>query len=129
MAGPPKCDAIRIPRTPTRMWPSRHAIVVTGGGVGSGKAKSIVNGPVPGSSSDSRARTIQQPFTGSQKDSSAVSPSSFGRTRTFQWKASWAGSSFVQFTAIAGTVVPFEDSGGPESRETQPTKDEEGETR
>jgi hypothetical protein len=97
------------------MWPSRHAIVVTGGGVGSGKAKSMVNGPEPGSSSDFLGRTVQQFATGSQKYSSSVSPSSFGRTRTFQWKSSWSVSSLVQFTAIPGTVGPIEDRTGPES--------------
>ena len=48
----------------------------------------MVNGPVPGSSSDFRGRTVQQPATGSQKYSSSVSPASFGRVCTFQWKSS-----------------------------------------
>ena len=36
-----------MPRTPTTMCPSRQAIVVTGGGSGSGMAKSMVNSPAP----------------------------------------------------------------------------------
>ena len=57
--------------------------MVTGGGSGSGNAKSMVNAPLPactGAVDVPRGRTFQAPGTGSQKYSSSVSPSSRGRS-------------------------------------------------
>ena len=98
--GPPKCPATRIPSTPTMMCASRHAIVVTGGGDGSGNTKSTVNAPAPGPEraepEAGRGRTFQQPGTGSQKYSSSVSPSSRGRRCSRQCQSSCSASSSVQ---------------------------------
>ena len=57
--------------------------MVTGGGCGSGKAKSMVNAPLPactGADEVPRGRTFQACGAGSQKYSSSVSPASRGRS-------------------------------------------------
>src|SRR5215211_3175072 len=72
--------------TPTITWAIRHAIVVNGGGVGSGNSKSIC---------PSRC-TVQQPSTGSQKYSSSVNPSRRWRSCPRQWKSSWSASWVVR---------------------------------
>jgi hypothetical protein len=77
----------------------RHAIVVTGGGVGSGIAKSMVNSPVPaaiGAAEVPRGRTFHAPGTGSQRYSSSVSPSSRGRSCARQCQSSCSASDEVQ---------------------------------
>ena len=43
----PKWLAARSPKTPIAMWPMRQAIVVIGGGDGSGSAKSMTASPAP----------------------------------------------------------------------------------
>ena len=90
-AARPKCDALRTARTPTMTCPSRQAMVVKGGGSGSGNAKSMVISPPPacmGAVPVPRGRTLQQSGTGSQKYSSSLSPSSRGRSWVSQWKDS-----------------------------------------
>ena len=68
----------------------RHAIVVTGGGAGSGNSQSIVKGPLPGWSAPSRGRTFQLPATGSHRYSASVSPARRGRSWCCQWWTSWS---------------------------------------
>ena len=65
--------------------------MVTGGGSGSGKAKSMVNAPLPactGAVEVPRGRTFQPFGAGSQKYSSSVSPASRGRSWPFQCQSS-----------------------------------------
>jgi hypothetical protein len=72
-----------MPSTPTMMCPSLQAIVVTGGGTGSGMAKSMVNSPAPtemGAEPVPRGRTFHAPGAGSQRYSASVIPSSRGRS-------------------------------------------------
>ena len=44
----PKCEALRWPKMPTRMWAMRQAMVVTGAGSGSGNSKSATQVAAPG---------------------------------------------------------------------------------
>ena len=72
-----------MPKQPMTMCAIRQAIVVTGAGSGGGQAKSAVKSPEPSASGavpSPRERTLQQPGTGSQRNSSSVSPSSRGRS-------------------------------------------------
>jgi hypothetical protein len=70
--------ATRVPNTPTMRCASRHAMVVTGAGLGSEEAKSITNSPPPAAIAARpcpRGWIFQVSATGSQKYSSSVSPS------------------------------------------------------
>ena len=82
--------------------------MVTGGGTGSGTAKSIVKSPLPawtGALEVPRGRTLQVSGTGSQKYSSSVSPSSRGRSWCCQWKSSWSTSSGFQSRVVLVVVM------------------------
>ena len=85
------------------MWPSRHAIVVTGTGTGSGYSKSMTRSPFPAAmalTALARGRTLQQPGTGSQKYSSSVRPSIRGRNDVCQYHSSWSIAICFQSNAM-----------------------------
>src|SRR4051794_20356054 len=108
MGGPPKCEALRWPNTPMVTCASRHAIVVTGGGVGSGNSQSMTKSPAPAAivvRASARGRTLQQSATGSQKHSSSVSPVSRGRTCASQCHVSCSSASSCQATSMAPTYA------------------------
>ena len=100
------------------MWAMRHAIVVIGGGEGSGIAKSMTASPIPtaiGVVASARGRMLQHPGTGSHKYCSSVSESSRGRSTLPQWNSSWSTSSCVQSIVMVRTVPRIEDRFGPQS--------------
>jgi hypothetical protein len=79
-------------------WPNRHAIVVNGGGSGSGIANSMTWSPVPawtGAAPVPRGRTLHE-GTGSQRYSGSVSPSNRGLSWLVQWWSIWSISSSFQ---------------------------------
>ena len=79
--GPGLC--VRAPKQPTTTCSSRHAIVVTGAGSGTGKANSMTRSPAPpwtGATESPFARRLQVSATGSQRYSSSVRPSRRGRS-------------------------------------------------
>ena len=74
---------VRAPKQPTTTCSSRHAIVVTGAGSGTGKANSMTRSPAPpwtGATESPFARRLQVSATGSQRYSSSVRPSRRGRS-------------------------------------------------
>ena len=94
------------------MCARRHAIVVTGGGSGSGNANSTVNGPVPGCPSPVRGRTFHAGCAGSQRYSSSDRPAKRGRSCLFQCHSSCSDSCSVQSivsVVMARTVAPATD--------------------
>ena len=94
-----------MPRTPTTICPSRQAIVVTGGGSGSGMAKSMVNSPAPtatGAVPVPRGRTFHAPGTGSHRYSSSVIPFSRGRSCSRQCQSSCSASWKFQSRSLIG---------------------------
>ncbi|HEX8861074.1 MAG TPA: hypothetical protein VGC06_18690, partial [Actinomycetes bacterium] len=64
----PKKVLARLAKQVAPRWTRRHAMVVSGGGVGSGRCPSRCQRP------SSPRRKLQQPSTGSQKYSSSVRP-------------------------------------------------------
>ena len=80
-------------------------MVVTGGGSGSGYAKSTVNGPVPGCPSPVRGRTFHAGCAGSQKYSSSVRPSKRGRSCPFQCHSSCSDSCAVQSSVVVEVMA------------------------
>jgi hypothetical protein len=90
------------------MCPSRQAIVVTGGGSGSGTAKSMANSPAPtwtGAVPVPRGRTFHAPGAGSQRYSASVIPSSRGRSCSRQCQSSCSASWKFQSTSVMPTTL------------------------
>ncbi len=97
------------------MCARRQAIVVTGGGSGSGNANSTVNGPVPGCPSPVRGRTFHAGCAGSQRYSSSDRPAKRGRSCLLQCHSSCSDSCSVQSivsVVMARTVAPATDRTG-----------------